>query len=191
MRLGFIDGVFRNNLLLSPRERVMTWTSRCFWILLPHFLSQSRDYTDWRHNILDVSFSLQSFSAPFIVLVVTIIHWPVQNHIRTIYISRYINSTTRPSQPIDTTTILHNHTIISSTTNIHHTTQTHLFLSGFQCPLSDTAPTNKICRRASSEQYPRTRPAATGEFFVELRSIKASHAPLCLWLGPSHLTCLL
>jgi len=126
MRLGFIGVAFRNNLLLSLRERVTTRTSRCFGILLPHFLSQSRDYIDWRYNILDISFSFQSFSAPLIVLVATIIHPPLQNRIRTIHISHYITSTTRPSQPIDTSTILHNHTIISSTTNIHHTTQTRL-----------------------------------------------------------------
>jgi len=35
------------------------------------------------------------------------------------------------------------------------------------------------------------QPAATGEFFVELRSIKVSHVLLCLWLVPSYLTCLL
>ena len=41
---------------------------------------------------------------------------------------------------------------------------------------------------ASSWQF---QPAATGEFFVELRSIKVSHVLLFLWLVPSHLTCLL
>jgi len=35
----------------------------------------------------------------------------------------------------------------------------------------------------------RFQPAVTGEFFVELRSIKVSHVLLCIWLVPSHLTC--
>jgi hypothetical protein len=35
------------------------------------------------------------------------------------------------------------------------------------------------------------QPTATGEFFVELRSIEVSYVHLCLWLVPSHLTCLL
>jgi len=89
---------------------------------------------------------------------------------------------------------------------------------------SNKAPTNKICRRASSEQRPRTRSCHESECLVQAlfrsnvpfgksffprstsraagnfsqwrrrilrRSIKVSHVLLCLWLVPSHLTCLL
>ena len=43
--------------------------------------------------------------------------------------------------------------------------------------------------RSSSRAAGDFQPAATGEFFVELRSIKVSHVLLCLWLVFCHLTC--